>query len=72
MIVVDAKYAVVGSINIADRYNDCPNIKAWLDFAIFPEGTIAKELFILSWKTWSRFKISNPSTFHEDTHTICI
>ena len=66
MIVVDAKYAVVGGMNIADRYNDCPNIRAWLDFAVFLEGSIAKELCILSWKTWNGFKISKPSAYQEE------
>ncbi len=55
MIVVDAIYAVVGGMNIADRYNDCQEIKAWLDFAVFLEGPIANELTILCWKTWNGF-----------------
>jgi cardiolipin synthase A/B len=65
MIVVDAKYAVVGGLNIADRYNDCPNIKAWIDFAVFLEGPIAKELCILCWKTWSGFKVNKTFTYCE-------
>ena len=56
MIVVDAKYALVGGINIADRYNDVTNIDAWLDFAVFIEGPMATELNILCWKTWNGFK----------------
>jgi cardiolipin synthase A/B len=63
MIVVDAKYAVVGGLNIADRYNDCPNIKAWLDYAVFLEGPIAKELCILCWKTWNGFKINKTEIY---------
>lgn len=58
MIVIDAKYALVGGMNIADRYNDCPNIIAWLDFAVFLEGPIAKELYILCWKTWNGFIVN--------------
>ncbi|WP_394758491.1 phosphatidylserine/phosphatidylglycerophosphate/cardiolipin synthase family protein [Flavobacterium sp.] len=57
MIVVDAKYAIVGGMNIADRYNDCPNIKAWLDYAVFLEGPIVKELYVLCLKTWNGFKV---------------
>lgn len=66
LIVVDSKYAVVGGMNIADRYNDCQKIKAWLDFAVFLEGPIAKELSLLSWKTWNGFKIRKPSTVHKE------
>ncbi len=56
IIVIDSKFAVVGGINIADRYNDLSEINAWLDFAVFLEGPIAKELHVLSWKTWNGFK----------------
>lgn len=56
MIVVDAKFALVGGINIANRYNDFPEIKAWLDYAVFAEGPIAKELHLLCWETWHGFK----------------
>ncbi|WP_276504750.1 phospholipase D-like domain-containing protein [Terrimonas pollutisoli] len=52
LVVVDAKYAMVGGINIADRYNDFPDKKAWLDFALYAEGDIARELCLLCWKTW--------------------
>ncbi len=56
LIVVDAKYALVGGINIANRYNDMPGQLAWLDFAIYVEGEIAKDLCILCWKTWYGYK----------------
>jgi cardiolipin synthase A/B len=68
MIVIDAKFAVVGGLNIADRYNDCPDIKAWLDFAVFLEGPIAKELCILCWKTWNGFKINKTEIYCENVN----
>ena len=52
---IDAKYALAGGINISDRYNDMPGKPAWLDFALFVEGEIAKELCILCWKAWNGF-----------------
>jgi cardiolipin synthase len=55
LAVVDTKYALVGGINISDHYNDLPGHPAWLDFAIFAEGAIARELCILCWKTWKSF-----------------
>jgi cardiolipin synthase A/B len=55
MMVVDAKYAVVGGMNIADRYNDLPKTPAWLDYAIYTEGPIAKQFCVLCWKTWNDF-----------------
>ncbi len=55
VIVSDMAYALVGGINIADRYNDMPGINAWLDFALLVEGPIAKDLCVLCWKTWYGF-----------------
>ncbi len=55
VMVVDSKYAMVGGINITNRYNDMPGAPAWLDFALFIEGEAARELCILCWKTWNNF-----------------
>ncbi len=55
VFVADTKFALTGGINIADRYNDLPDIPAWLDFALYAEGEIARELCILCWKTWNDF-----------------
>ncbi len=55
LMVVDAKYALVGGINIADRYNDLPGCAAWLDYAVYIEGPIAKELCVHAWKSWNDF-----------------
>lgn len=56
VMVVDAKYAMVGGINIANRYNDIEDQKAWLDFALYVEGDIARDLCLLCWKTWNGFR----------------
>ncbi|MDE3236281.1 MAG: phospholipase [Bacteroidota bacterium] len=58
VIVVDLKYALVGGMNIADRYNDIHHIPAWLDFALYVEGEIVQELCTLCWKTWGRFALN--------------
>ena len=55
VFVADAKSALVGGINIADRYNDLPGDPAWIDFALYAEGDIAKDLCILCWKAWNGF-----------------
>jgi cardiolipin synthase len=58
--VIDAKYTLVGGINIANRYNDMPGEPAWLDFALYVEGEIAKDLCVLCWKTWNGFSHNMP------------
>jgi len=55
ILVADSKFALVGGINIANRYNDLPGSTAWFDFALYSEGPVAKELCILCWKTWNGF-----------------
>ena len=44
ILVCDGLYALVGGINISNRYNDMPEDPAWLDWAILVEGDIAYEL----------------------------
>ncbi|MEO7768881.1 MAG: cardiolipin synthase ClsB [Ferruginibacter sp.] len=56
IVVVDTDVAMVGGINISNHYNDTPGEPAWLDFALFTEGPIVKELCVLCWKTWKGFK----------------
>lgn len=53
--VFDTRYSLSGGVNIADRYNDLPGKAAWLDFALYAEGEIARELCILCWKTWNGY-----------------
>jgi cardiolipin synthase A/B len=55
VFVADARFAIVGGLNIADRYNDLPGSPAWLDFALYSEGDIAKTLCVLCWKTWNGY-----------------
>jgi cardiolipin synthase A/B len=55
IFVADAQYALVGGINISNRYNDTPGKPAWLDFALYTEGAAARALCILCWKTWNGF-----------------
>ncbi len=55
MMVVDGQCAVVGGINISNRYNDWKGQPAWLDFALYVEGKVAKELCVLGYKTWKGF-----------------
>lgn len=55
IIVTDTQYAMVGGLNITERYNDRPGYTAWLDFAVWVEGEIVKELCVLCWKTWKGF-----------------
>jgi cardiolipin synthase A/B len=70
MVVIDATFALVGGINISNRYNDMPGQPAWLDFALLVEGEIARELCVLCWKTWNGFTIGMKITPCEEKEII--
>lgn len=55
IFVADSRFSLTGGINISNRYNDTPEARAWLDFAVLVEGEIAQELCIVCWKTWNGF-----------------
>lgn len=44
VVTVDAKFSLVGGINISNRYNDMPDEPAWLDWAVYAEGEISEVL----------------------------
>lgn len=52
--VFDGIRAIVGSMNIADRYNDTNGEKSWLDMALYVEGEAAIRLEAICWQFWLR------------------
>lgn len=50
VFVADARFALVGGINIANRYNDMPGKTAWLDFALYAEGELLKSFVCFAGK----------------------
>ncbi len=55
--VADASRALVGGINIGDRYNEIDGQPPWLDFAIYTEGEIAFQLAAFCHKKWRGMKL---------------
>lgn len=70
IFVADSAYALVGGINITNRYNDLHGERAWLDFALYIEGAVAAELCVLCWKTWNGFKATMPKAPCEQNREI--
>ena len=52
VLVADVTKAVVGGVNITNRYNDMPGQPAWLDFALLVEGPAAVEAYKLCVSVW--------------------
>ena len=55
IFIMDTREVIIGGLNISDKYNDLPGKPAWLDFALWVEGDIAKEICLLCWKSWFAF-----------------
>ncbi len=54
VVVIDANRALVGGLNLADRYNDLPGRPAWLDMALYVEGSAAAELEQVCCEIWNK------------------
>jgi cardiolipin synthase A/B len=52
VVIVDNRFAMVGGINISNRYNDLPGDPAWLDFALHMEGEVVQVLCRRCQKIW--------------------
>ena len=55
VLVTDAHTALVGGVNISDKYNDLPDDPAWLDWAIRVTGDAAVVLFRICVSIWIKF-----------------
>jgi cardiolipin synthase A/B len=53
VLVTDANSALVGGVNITNRYNDMPDQPAWLDFALFVQGPAAAEAYEVCTSVWT-------------------
>ncbi|KKQ34525.1 MAG: Phospholipase D/Transphosphatidylase [Candidatus Nomurabacteria bacterium GW2011_GWB1_37_5] len=54
IIVADFETALIGGINIADRYRGVGEQKPWLDFSILINGNICNEISIICSRFWKR------------------
>jgi cardiolipin synthase len=69
VLLIDGGVAIIGGMNVADRYHGTPQMKAWLDFAILIKGPeCAHTLFILK-KLWNKAFISRRERSREMVHS---
>ena len=60
VVVIDGKHALVGGINISDKYNDLPGKPAWMDYALYVQGEAAVLLFEHCNRMWKNSTIQPP------------
>ena len=58
LLVVDERWALVGGLNVSDRYNDLPRQPAWLDWALYCEGEVSADLFKVAVDMWKQARWS--------------
>jgi cardiolipin synthase A/B len=69
VLLVDGEVAIIGGMNVANRYRGTPGMKEWLDFAILMRGPeCAHVLFILK-KLWNRAFILRRERARETIHS---
>lgn len=54
VVVIDKKIAIVGGINIADRYKGTKNNPPWLDYSVLIKGPVVKEIYNRCIELWNR------------------
>lgn len=52
IVSIDETIALIGGVNIADRYNDINDTPAWLDYALHVEGEAAFQVFQYCYQQW--------------------
>ena len=68
VLLIDGEVAIIGGLNVANRYRGSRLLKEWLDFAILIKGPeCAHVLFILK-KTWNKAFIPRKERSRETIH----
>jgi len=68
VLLVDGQHAIIGGMNVADRYRGKRGMKEWLDYAVSVRGPeCARILFILK-KLWNRTFIKRKERAAETMH----
>jgi cardiolipin synthase A/B len=68
VLLIDGEVAIIGGMNIANRYHGTSEMKEWLDFAILLKGPeCAHVLFILK-RLWNKAFISRKERSRETVH----
>jgi cardiolipin synthase len=68
VLLADGEIAVIGGMNIADRYHGRPDFKEWLDFAITIKGPECAHVLFLLKRLWNRTFISKKERSNETLH----
>jgi len=68
VLLADGGTAIIGGMNIADRYRGKDGLKAWLDFAILIKGPECSHVLFILKSLWNKAFISKKERSRETIH----
>ena len=71
VFVVDGIYALVGGMNVGDRYNDIAGVRAWYDLALYTEGEVSYQLHLICNAMWRRRRRLKDKVDKNDVEEFC-
>jgi cardiolipin synthase len=69
VLLADGEIAIIGGMNIADRYHGTDKLKAWLDFAILIKGPECTQVLFILKKLWNKAFISRKERSRERVYS---
>ena len=70
VLLVDGEVAIVGGMNVADRYHGRADLKEWLDFAILIKGPECSHILFILKGIWNKTFISRRERSGETHHNL--
>ena len=70
VVLADGNTAIIGGMNIADRYHGKTDQKAWLDFAVILKGPECAQILLILKRLWNRAFIAKKERSRETVHHI--
>jgi len=69
VLLVDGEIAIIGGMNVADRYHGTDSFKEWLDFAILMKGPECLHTLLMLKRLWNKAFLSRRERSNEIIHT---
>jgi cardiolipin synthase len=68
VLLADGEVAIIGGMNIANRYHGSPGFKEWLDFAVLIKGPECAHVLLILKRLWNKTFISKKERSRETVH----
>ena len=72
VLLADGEIAIIGGMNVADRYHGNDKIKAWLDFGILMKGPECAHVLSILKRLWNKAFISRDERSRERVHSYLV